>query len=222
MYSPADRLLDADFWSTATLAEVEAELARGIDPNVTDSDSLVPSTVTPLHLAAGYAKPQLIIPLLDRGADMEARERFLDRTPIHMAASFNTNAASVALLIERGADINARDRHGDTILHAAAGYAQSAVVELLLDIGMSTEVTNDLGYTPLHKTAWNREPETAALLVSRGADKNITSNDGDTPHRIALEGMGHRMYEMDRNGSTPEQMALQHTANEALLRVLHP
>ena len=121
MYTPPDRLLDGEFWRSAILAEAEAELARGIDVNVTEADARIPDTTTPLHLAASCARPPLIAALLDAGADIEAREDFLGRTPIHMAASFNADAGAVTLLVERGADIWARDHHGETILHAAAG-----------------------------------------------------------------------------------------------------
>ena len=100
MYTPPDRLLDGEFWRSATLAEVEAELARGIDPNVTEADARVPDTTTPLHLAASCARPPLIAALLNAGADIEAREDFLGRTPIHMAASFNADAGAVTLLVE--------------------------------------------------------------------------------------------------------------------------
>ncbi len=171
MYTPPDRLLDAEFWRTATFAEVEAELARGIDPNIDGSGELAPSTMTPLHLAAGHARPPLIEVLLDCGANIEAQENFLGRTPIHMAASFN-EVEVVALLLDRGANIAARDKYGDTILHAAVSEDQRAIVELLLGLGMSIEATNKWGYTPLHKTAWNRSAETAVLLIARGADRN--------------------------------------------------
>ena len=222
MYTPPDRLLDAEFWSNATLAEVQAELARGIDPNVTEADARIPNTTTPLHLAAGYARPPIIAELLDRDADIEAREDFLDRTPIHMAASFNPDAGAVALLIERGADMWARDKDGETILHAAASYGQREVVELLIVMGMSVDLRNDLGCTPLHKAAWNPSSETAASLIARGADRNAQDKHGVTPYQTALVVVGGRLYEMERGGATPEQMALQHAANEELLRVLHP
>ena len=168
MYTPPDPLLDAKFWSTATLAEVEAELARGIDPNVTESEGRVPNTITPLHLAAGYGKPRGIAALLDSGAAIEAREDFEDRTPLHMAAYSNPDVGAIALLLERGADIGARDKYGRTALHAAAGEGQQAVVELLLDMGAPIGVTDSWGHTPLHKTAWNQSPGTATLLIDRG------------------------------------------------------
>ena len=222
MYTPPDPLLDADFWASATLAEAEAELARGIDPNVTEAEARVPDTVTPLHLAAGHAKPRLIAALLNNEADIEAREDFLDRTPIHFAASFNPDVGAVALLIERGADIWARDQYGETILHAAAGYNQRAVVELLLDEDMPTDVTDDFGNTPLHKAAWNPGPETAALLIARKASKTVLSKHGYTPYQIGQYAIGRRMLGMERDGATPEQIAEQRVANEELLRLLHP
>ena len=220
MYTPPDRLLDADFWSCATRAEVEAELARGIDPNITEADARIPDTVTPLHLAAGYAKSALIAVLLDAGADIEAREDYLDRTPIHMAAAFNADAGAVALLVERGADMWARDKYGETILHVAAGHGQRAVVELLLDLGMAIDAVDDWDNTPLHKAAWNRGTETAELLVARGADRAARTKHGHTPHQLGLEATGKRLYGMERDGAMPEQIALQRQMDEELLRVL--
>lgn len=217
MYVPPDRLLDGDFWARASLADVEAELARGIDPNVIEEDALIPNTTTPLHLAASCAEPRLIAALVDHGADIEAREDFLNRTPIHFAASYNPNVNAVALLIERGAAIWARDQYGETILHAAAGHAQQMVVELLLDIGMSVGVTDNWGNTPLHKAAWNPGPETAALLIARGADKNAKTRHGYTPYQVGVEAVGRRLYGMDQDGYTSER-----AMNEELLRVLQP
>ena len=221
MYTPPDPLLDPDFWLTATRVDVAIEVARGIDPNVTEADARIPDTTTPLHLAACRARPQAIAELLDHRANMEARDD-LGRTPIHMAASFNPDVGAVALLIERGADIWARDQDGATVLHAAAGYNQRAVVELLLDEDMPTDVTDDFGNTPLHKAAWNPGPETAALLIARKASKTVLSKHGYTPYQIGQYAIGRRMLGMERDGSTPEQIAEQRAANEELLRLLHP
>ena len=105
-------------------------------------------------------------------------------------------------------------------MHAAAGHAQQRVVELLLNLGISANVADDSGYTPLHKAAWNPGPETARPLIARGADSGARSRHGYTPRQIGLEAAGKRLYGMERDGSTPDQMALQCEIDEELLRVL--
>ena len=69
--------------------------------------------------AANNTEPAVIALLLDRGADIAARDDS-GRTPLHGAAANNTEPAVIALLLDRGADIAAKSDSGWTPLHGAA------------------------------------------------------------------------------------------------------
>ena len=70
-----------------------------------------------LHFAASYAQVDIIGILLDRGADINARDSG-EVTPLFWAAD-QGNVNTVALLLERGADANLRGKHGETALERA-------------------------------------------------------------------------------------------------------
>eukprot|EP01035_Chromulina_nebulosa_P069312 gene69312-biopygen15067 len=88
---------------------------------------------TALHWAAGYGHAVTVTLLLDRGADIEAKDEN-GWTALHDAAG-NGHAATVTLLLDRGADIEAKNEDGSTTLHDAAGNGHAATVTLLLDRG---------------------------------------------------------------------------------------
>ena len=67
--------------------------------------------------------------LLDRGADIEARDKYGDTAL--MLASANGQVAAVGLLLDRGADIEARDKYGDTALIWASRKGRDEVAAVL-------------------------------------------------------------------------------------------
>ena len=88
---------------------------------------------TPLIWASGgrYFKDGSVLRLLlERGADINARNRF-GQTSLHRA-SYSGSLETVRLLLEHGADVGAEDNDGETVLQAAHG---SEVVELLREHG---------------------------------------------------------------------------------------
>jgi len=93
---------------------------------------------TPLHLAAFFGHRDLVVLLLDHGAEVDARsksERFARaNTPLHAAAA-NRQVAVAELLVQRGADVNARDGSGFTPLALAANSHSDLMMLLLLEKG---------------------------------------------------------------------------------------
>jgi len=71
---------------------------------------------TPLHIAVNRDQLETAALLLERGADIEARDQN-GWTPLHMADS----PEAVAFLVEHGADVNAVDDSGFTPLGRALG-----------------------------------------------------------------------------------------------------
>ncbi|WP_395463020.1 ankyrin repeat domain-containing protein [Wolbachia endosymbiont of Cantharis cryptica] len=60
---------------------------------------------TPLHLAVAWREPEMVSLLIERGADIEAKDNN-GKTPLHLAVAWR-EPEMVSLLIERGADIEA-------------------------------------------------------------------------------------------------------------------
>ena len=119
-------------------------IEQGADPNA----ALPETGETPLHVAAGFASPEVgeraVQVLLAAGADpnratnrgaatgsfmRDARTK--GETPLHRAAAF-AGAGTIRRLIEAGADIEARDAAGDSPLSWASWHRRpSAILRLL-------------------------------------------------------------------------------------------
>ena len=88
---------------------------------------------TPLHLDASDGFLRGVQELLDRGADVHARDKD-GRTPLHWPA-YRGHLEVVRLLIEHGADINARENNGRTPLKMATIGNHTPVIEFLKEHG---------------------------------------------------------------------------------------
>lgn len=84
---------------------------------------------TPLFNAAGYGHEQAVRRLLDRGADIEAKDSE-GKTPIFLAAEYG-HKHIVNLLVERGTNINVQDEFGETPSTWAACCGQTTMAQLL-------------------------------------------------------------------------------------------
>jgi ankyrin repeat protein len=74
---------------------------------------------------------------MDRGADIEAKDKYGDRF-LHLAARKNS-FETARLLIDRGANVDATDKRGRTPLHLADRYHHLEVACRLIDRGANTE-----------------------------------------------------------------------------------
>ncbi len=95
---------------------------------------------TELHHAAMFDGYSTVKRLLERGADVNARDDHGD-TPLDGAST----AKIAALLIEHGADVNARDDHGYTLLHDAD---DAEIATVLIEHGADVNARS-YGQTPL-------------------------------------------------------------------------
>lgn len=111
---------------------------------------------TALHVAAAAHRPAMLRALIERGADVGARNR-RGATPLHYAADGSPGAsrwdptgqaATIALLITAGADPNAIDKDDVTPLHRAVRTRCAAAVAALLEGGADPRRTNKNGSTP--------------------------------------------------------------------------
>ena len=87
--------------------------------------------------------------LLDRGADIEARDNE-GGTALHqlLYAGYVHSPPTIALLLSRGADVEARNNIGETPLLMAVVNSDWNVVKLLLEAGADVSVKSPDGATP--------------------------------------------------------------------------
>ena len=90
-----------------------------------------------LHRVARENRVDIARALIDRGAEVDARNKY-GATPLLRTASGNSLDVS-RLLIDRGAEVDARSKDGRTPLHDAALYNSLDVARLLLDRGANTD-----------------------------------------------------------------------------------
>ena len=139
--------------------------------------------MTCLHVASAFGHVECCQVLLDRGADVEAKDKF-GHTPLMYA----TTCEVVQLLLSRGANANTRDNDGWTALHhCARDSLDKRCVGKLVSAGANVNAEDHNGWTPLMVLIWSHcsmadveELELGLELVKRGADANTTDHDGRT------------------------------------------
>jgi ankyrin repeat protein len=146
--------------------------------------------ITPLHSAVTNNHLELVTYLVEKGADINARDEY-KRTPLHDG---HRNINMVTYLVENGASINVHDCWNKTPLHYAISYGSLDIVKYLVEHGANINARNKEGQTPLHCIIYNNpkvRTEIATYLIEKGADVKAHDNRGITIlHSAAGEGLG--------------------------------
>lgn len=139
---------------------------------------------TLLHIAAEYKQLEIVKLLVDKGADLNLRNK-LKYTPLMISTSSEwRNDSIAAYLINHGADLNVAGDHGTTALrntiHIGTGSPNVPIFKLLVskgaDISYSCkECCNRTAF--LFSCAWGTE-EMVRVLLDKKTDINQVDCDG--------------------------------------------
>ncbi len=135
-----------------------------------------PSTkVSRLMLAAEGGMPRLLILLLEKGADINAKNSVGEDA---LLLAVRHNYVDIArILLEEGANIHSRDGSHRTPLLAAAQYASVNMVALLLEKGANIQDASDRG-SALHNAVARNNLALIELLLSKGIKTDTKTKQG--------------------------------------------
>lgn len=144
---------------------------------------------SPLHIATKHGHLHLVEFLLNKGANIEARDKLL-KTPLHYACE-NGHALVVKMLMDNNADPFEKDNCGRSTLHYAVYSGNTDIVDLLAQ--HSTEIVHQkdhAGRTPLHHAVFMEANQVLMIskLLDYGSDINSLDSDRRTPLHHAAEG----------------------------------
>lgn len=142
---------------------------------------------SPLMIASGSGKRDVVRVLLDMGADM-SYQNSSGRTSL-MEACFHGELECAQLLIEHGSSCLSRDFSGFSSLHYAVDGGNINMVNFVLNEGVPVDdldASTLSGWTPLMRVATlGGDAAIARVLVERGADVNRRDSEGNTVLMLA-------------------------------------
>ncbi|XP_045466946.1 ankyrin-2-like [Harmonia axyridis] len=151
---------------------------------------------TALHAAALSSCKEIMLYVLEMGADVNARTENKRFTPLHVATT-QADPEVIDILLDHGADINARNGHGETPLHMGFPFGNRKVLSHLINRGTDLNARDKFHKTALHQFLhrWAGCVEICELLLKNGADPMATDDAGNTAlHSLALSCRLSKLY----------------------------
>lgn len=165
------------------LSSIVTLLEFGADPNIPDSEGN-----TCLHFARSPAACQS---LLDRNANIHARNRRYSRSPLHSFCKRAGTEGMIERLVQKGIDVNDKDADGETPLLNAIFRRYSSAVRKLIELGADVNAANySSGDAAIHFAVQFDHHEIISLLLESGADYTATSVRGRTVAHLAARTAG--------------------------------
>jgi ankyrin repeat protein len=125
---------------------IEMLLEKGVPPTIVSENH---QRIQPIHWACLRSHIDIVLLLLDRGADIEAADSE-GHTPLQKASQYGQTKLCQTL-VARGCAVDQTDRHGHTALHWAAYMGKLITVEFLLRHGADINLRDSDNKTPLHR-----------------------------------------------------------------------
>lgn len=181
--------------ATGDIGAAEMLINSGAEIN----SSLGARVETPLHAASRESGKDMVLFLLDKGADIHATD-VGGWTALHHAAAIG-NREVVQLLTSRGLDVNQPDAKGIVPLLMAGRVMHEDTVLFLCDNG--AHVNACVNGAPLLSLAANaQDAEFVNIILKYGADANARDAAGETPlHTAARHGHADILRALLQGGS---------------------
>ncbi len=169
---------------------------------------------TALHRAVEANQEEIVVKLLEKGADPNAANRY-GITPLWLAAT-NGSAAVTRMLLKAGADAKAKLPHGETALMAAARTGEPETVRVLIEAGADPNARETShGETALMWAAAENHPEAIRTLIQGGANPDLHAKALDlAPMKWMQVGMVDTL--LPRGGFTALMYAARQDAKDAV------
>lgn len=139
-----------------------------------------------IHLAALHGRDDVLRLLVGAGCQVDAPEKLLGQSPLHLAAAAG-RAGTVQTLLVLGAKPNAKDNQGDSPLFDAAAFGHAEAVTVLLKGGANPNQRGSNDSLPLELPAKRGQTSVIQALLAGGADPKQLSG-GATPFYWAVAG----------------------------------
>lgn len=165
------------------IKKIEELFASGISINEREE----PFQRTPLHFAAEYGNPLISELLIERGAEINAKD-ILGRTPFHIAIA-NEHLDVAKVLLEKGANPAEKDNEGNTPLHLAAEKGAIKSLFFLFNFIPEIEIdsTSKFGLASLSLAIREGRKEAVILLLLQGANPNVEDDYGTNPFMLSIQ-----------------------------------
>ncbi|XP_015911611.2 uncharacterized protein [Parasteatoda tepidariorum] len=185
---------------------------------------------TLLHIAAEFGFLDMVVYLLDEGADANSETTEHLTTPLHLSSFFG-HLEVVKILISRGASVSARAKEGLTPLHIAVESGHQSIVEYLLENGANINAMSSQKCLPLHYAFREKHMRIFEILITNGARLEDIEICGDSAYKYAILNRnldvinylienGVPINQRDPEGCTPLHLSIKYVTNDISKRLI--
>jgi ankyrin repeat protein len=172
-----------------SVAQGTCQISRLLLDYCEDVDVRNPENQTPLHIAAEGGFLDVIQILLNRNADINARD-IRGRTPLLRAITWTSYwlyGDEAGPLLEHEADEGTQNTSHPISPRLALSNGSVGATKLLLDNGANVHFRDDNGQTPLHRASDGNHVDVMRLLLQHGADVDVQDNGYSTALHLASD-----------------------------------
>ena len=133
----------------------------------------------PIHAAAAIGSVELLIYLIETGADCSVIDN-IGNSVIHHACHYYKNHGMFKQFIGSGFDFDCKNNMNETPLIYAGRLNNFTATKFLLKQNVDVNIRDVLGNSPLHYSV-DFKFEITKILIKKGANVNAKNNSGKTP-----------------------------------------